>query len=738
MTDPQRVLFAYRDDIATDGGAAAVMHNTAAALERLGVEAEVTYDLAPDPSDFDLVHAVNLWEPETALEQLRHLRAAGAAVVWQPFYLGYSELTWAMRALHAVFEQRRSPGEVDQLVKSFSDIEVAGITRYTPNEPRPGFNAGVNEMVELADRIVVCSMHEAQLLSQDVGLDGTPFTHTPHGVEAPRFADASGQAFRAHAGLGEDPFVLCVGAIDHRKNQVMLAHALRGSGLTLVLLGPALEPSTLELVKSAGGGSVVHIDRVPAELVASAYHAAAVHALPSWAEGAALVNLEAAAAGCPIVVSDRSSEFEYFGELAAYCNPADGASIRGAVERSLDAREGDAERLSELRDRMRDLTWDKTAGATLNAYREVLADRGRGAPAKAARQRSAPVTPRLREAAGPPMPAGRQIPVFLRDVAEAIPAGARVLDVSAPEPARAELFEHADYVRVGRAEELPSEDASFDFVVLTGALEYTADATTVVGRLHRLLRPGGQLHISTQFVRELDEVTPDFLRYTAWGLERILRHAGFAAVDIAPAADCFSALAQAMTGIASTMGSYPDGRDRDRAAAARDLRATGERIARLEGLDVRRALPLGYRAIGLKAPLAIPAAGARIEGVRAFATLAYAGELLFDPTLLRAYGERFGAADDATLVIYAPHVDPGELEQRLLDAAGSVGMAGEEGADLLAMPFAAAAPDEPALAAGIDAVLSLNPPRGAFRLVPHFHHASADELRAAAELRWTG
>jgi hypothetical protein len=192
-----------------------------------------------------------------------------------------------------------------------------------------------------------------------------------------------------------------------------------------------------------------------------------------------------------------------------------------------------------------------------------------------------------------------------------------------------------------------------------------------------------------------------------------------------------------MVDIGSTMGAYPDGRDGERASAIGDLRATGERIARYASLDVRRAFPLGYRAHGLKAPLPERPSGERVEGARSFATLVYADEVLFDPQLLRAYGDRFSGADDATLLIYAPHVDQTELEQRLVQVATVVGMAGEGSADMLALPYSRRHPDEDALAAGLDAVLSINPPRGAFALVPHFHHATADDLRAVAERIWS-
>jgi glycosyltransferase involved in cell wall biosynthesis/SAM-dependent methyltransferase len=791
---PSRVLFAYRDDVDTKGGAATVMHRTAEALERLGVATEITYDMDPDPTGFDVVHPVNIWAPGTALEQLRNLRARGATIVWQPFYLGYSELTWAMRALPAVFDPNRPAHERVQLLEAFTAglIDAGGATRHAPNEPLGGFRAATAEMIDLVDRIAVISMHEAQLLSQEIGLRGTPFTHAPHGVEAERFADASPDAFREYAGLGDKPFVLCVGAIDMRKNQLMLAEAMRGTGLPLVLLGPAFEPNTLELVKAAGGGGLIHIDRVPSELVASAYHAAAVHVLPSWAEGAALANLEAASAGCPIVVSDRSSEFEYFGDMAAFCDPADPASIRSAIERQMDAREREPERLAALKGRMVDLTWEKTARATLRAYADAMRDAAaRPAPVAAAvpapeavpepvpvpepepgpeaEPGPEPASVEAPEAAAPEpravsarlqqftdgLPWTRQpILDFVRDVAAGIPAGARVLDVGAGEAPYRELFDHTDYVTtdwthsvhpgarqvdvVGPADDLPIDSESFDFILLTEVLEHTPDPTGVLREMNRILRPGGRLHMTTPFVWELHELPFDFFRYTAWGLDRVLRDAGFAGVDIAPRNDAFTTLAQMMVDIPSTIGSYPDGRDSERAAAIADVHAAGQRIAGYGPLDARRAFPLGYRATGMKAPLPERPAGEPVADARGFVTLAHAGELLFDPKLLRAYGDAFSGDDDATLVIYAPRVDQAELEQRLVQLASAVGMAGEGSADLLALPFAGAAPDEDALAAGVDAVLSLNPPRAAFRLVPHYHHATVGDLRAAAERRWSG
>jgi hypothetical protein len=120
----------------------------------------------------------------------------------------------------------------------------------------------------------------------------------------------------------------------------------------------------------------------------------------------------------------------------------------------------------------------------------------------------------------------------------------------------------------------------------------------------------------------------------------------------------------------------------------------------------------------------------RVEGARGFATLAYADELVADPGLLRAYGGEFGAADDATLVIYAGAGDPAAVEEGLVALVSEVGMGGDQAADMLAL---AQSHDENALAAGVDAVLSDRPPRPPFELLPHFAAADVSALRAAVE-----
>ena len=67
-------------------------------------------------------------------------------------------------------------------------------------------------------------------------------------------------------------------------------------------------------------------------LLASAYAAARVFALPSWFETPGLAALEAALTGCPIVITPYGSTREYFDDLVIYARPHKPAEIAQALQ----------------------------------------------------------------------------------------------------------------------------------------------------------------------------------------------------------------------------------------------------------------------------------------------------------------------------------------------------------------------------------------------------------------------
>ncbi len=75
-------------------------------------------------------------------------------------------------------------------------------------------------------------------------------------------------------------------------------------------------------------GRLDHHDPV----LASAYAAARVFALPSWFETPGLAALEAALAGCSVVITPFGSTRDYFGGLVSYARPDRPEEIRRSLK----------------------------------------------------------------------------------------------------------------------------------------------------------------------------------------------------------------------------------------------------------------------------------------------------------------------------------------------------------------------------------------------------------------------
>jgi Glycosyl transferase family 2 len=135
-------------------------------------------------------------------------------------------------------------------------------------------------------------------------------------------------------------------------------------------------------------------------------------------------------------------------------------------------------------------------------------------------------------------------------------------------------------------------------------------------------------------------------------------------------------------------------------------------LGRLAGL-LRRDRALAGDVAGAERAAALERAAARagLEDARRIAILAFADELIADPSLLRAYGSAVSSEDDATLVIVTRDADA------LVAAVGAAGLDGTGSPDLLAVD---------AQPAGADAVFSRREHDG----LPRYDETSLGGLQA--------
>lgn len=186
--------------------------------------------------------------------------------------------------------------------------------------------------LRLADLILPNSIAECGQLQKYFGIASERLTPIYNGIDDPFFEPVPEEIFRDHFNM-RDEFVLCMGNIEPRKNQLNLIRALAGSDIKLVVIGQERDLTYATQCRHEASENVFFLGKVPhgSPLQRSAYEAAKAVVLPSVLETPGLSVLEAAASGTPVVVTAEGCAEEYFGPHGIYCAPDSLDSIRDAI-----------------------------------------------------------------------------------------------------------------------------------------------------------------------------------------------------------------------------------------------------------------------------------------------------------------------------------------------------------------------------------------------------------------------
>jgi glycosyltransferase involved in cell wall biosynthesis len=219
--------------------------------------------------------------------------------------------------------------------------------------------------------LVTVSHATAGDLARLHGVDPARLRVVPLGGGGPPACPPPAGAVRARlAALGVDrPFVLHVGRVEPRKNQVTALEAVeRLPDLLLVSVGSVVDAGMA--ARLTASPRCRQLGRLPDADVEALYAAARALVFPSLYEGFGLPLLEAMRRGVPVVTAAVSSLPEVGGDAAVYVDdPLDAAALAAAIERAL----ADRDRLTRLgRERAGTFTWDRTAAGVAAVMRELL------------------------------------------------------------------------------------------------------------------------------------------------------------------------------------------------------------------------------------------------------------------------------------------------------------------------------------------------------------------------------
>lgn len=231
----------------------------------------------------------------------------------------------------------------------------------------------IRAQLSLADLVVANSDMECDTLSAVLGMPRDKFSTVYNGVESFFFESVKPALFRNHFKI-VDQFVLNVGNIEPRKNQLSLVRAMKAfPHLRLILIGHARSLEYLEQVCDEGGGQVIYLGPLEHDspLLRAAYKACELFVLPSVLETPGLAALEALAQNAPLVVTQEGSCEEYFADRAIYIDPASVDSIEQGIRKALSSS------ISESKEPLVDETysWVNTVKRLHEVYRSVLANK---------------------------------------------------------------------------------------------------------------------------------------------------------------------------------------------------------------------------------------------------------------------------------------------------------------------------------------------------------------------------
>lgn len=364
-----KVLFQSRKTLYTaPGGDTTQLLKTREYLMKLGVKVDISLELLPDLTEYDLVHVFNLMRPQELYLQVKNAKKQGKKVALSTIYGPYVE-----------FEKKARGGILQWLNKCLSISQI----EYLKVIARLILNGEINKgtwvylinghkrlqqkIVNWIDVFLPNSQSEMDRVAGDFHLTAYKYVVVPNAVDVEKFnykkvnIDPENEKFR--------DCVLCVSRIEGRKNQLNIIRAVKNLSYKFVFIGKA-GPNFIrymEKCKEEGKNNCEFLGQIDHEKLPQFYKLCRVHILASWMETPGLSSLEAAIMHSNIVVTKKGDTEDYFGNYAFYCEPDDLDSIREAIITAYGTPFN-----SELHDKiMQNYKWSDTAKATLNGYQLI-------------------------------------------------------------------------------------------------------------------------------------------------------------------------------------------------------------------------------------------------------------------------------------------------------------------------------------------------------------------------------
>lgn len=302
--------------------------------------------------------------------------------LWQ-----HMSLSRAIHYPYGYLPENWNKGSQKKIITLHGAGRLSGAAWVLPQERKSGeiFRARFQDHNKVISRIITVSEFSKNEIVTALGVKPEKVIVIPNGVNLIDFRpiDKSCASFELNATFGIDrPFIFHIGSATPRKNVLSLIRAfrwLKGRGsfpFKLILSGPE-GPLSQNIKREINelnlNGDVIVTGSVCNDTLIKLYNAASVFVFPSLYEGFGLPVLEAMACGTPVITSNCTALPETVGDAAVLIDePTNFKRIAEKIQAVI----GDADFQAVLKQkglaRVKKITWQKSAKAHLNLYKEVV------------------------------------------------------------------------------------------------------------------------------------------------------------------------------------------------------------------------------------------------------------------------------------------------------------------------------------------------------------------------------
>jgi SAM-dependent methyltransferase len=147
---------------------------------------------------------------------------------------------------------------------------------------------------------------------------------------------------------------------------------------------------------------------------------------------------------------------------------------------------------------------------------------------------------------------------FVEEISKKLKKGSKILDAGAGPSPYKHMFKHCKYEATDfddpykrmsftcTLESIPKKAASYDAILSTQVLEHVEYPQKVIKEFFRILKKGGRLFLTCPQGWMVHQAPHNFYYFTKYGLESLLKNAGFKKYIISPQGGYFLFLADAI------------------------------------------------------------------------------------------------------------------------------------------------------------------------------------------------